>query len=149
MRTIRDTISLIRPCYTYCINFWSSTYRTNLKTQCTAEKRSVRTLFATAQQRHSRDIFINQKILPLYKLINQQEGTLANKGNQWHIPAERLPQSWRCYIGIKSNLDILVTWGYHYIQQHNLNSLLAIEPSIRGMAYQVTTRDLITLYFQE
>ena len=41
-------------------------------------------------------------------------------------------------LGIKSNLDVLATWGYHYIQQLNLNSLLAIEPSIRGMAYQVT-----------
>ena len=37
------------------------------------------TLFATAQQPHSRDIFINQKILPLCKLINQQEGILAYK----------------------------------------------------------------------
>ena len=34
-------------------------------------------LFATAQQPDSRDIFINQKILPLDKLINQQEGILA------------------------------------------------------------------------
>ena len=42
-------------------------------------KRSVRTLFATARQPHSRDIFINQKILPLDKLINQQEGILAYK----------------------------------------------------------------------
>ena len=41
-------------------------------------------------------------------------------------------------LGIKSNLEILVTWGYHCIQQHNLNSLFAIEPSIRGMANQVT-----------
>ena len=39
--------------------------------------RSVRLLFATAQQPHSRDIFINQKILPLEKLINQEEGILA------------------------------------------------------------------------
>ena len=39
----------------------------------------MRTPFATAQQPHSRDIFINQKILPLDKLINQQEGTLAYK----------------------------------------------------------------------
>ena len=37
------------------------------------------TLFATAQQPHSRDIFFNQKILPLDKLINQQEGILAYK----------------------------------------------------------------------
>ena len=63
----------------YCINVWSSTNQTNLKTLCTAQKRSVWTLFATAQQPHSRDIFINQKILPLDKLINQQEGILANK----------------------------------------------------------------------
>ena len=53
---------VIHPYLTYCINFWSSTYRTNLKTLCTAQMRSVRTLFATAQQPHSRDIFINQKI---------------------------------------------------------------------------------------
>ena len=39
----------------------------------------MRTLFATAQQPHSRDIFINQKILPLDKLINQHEGILAYK----------------------------------------------------------------------
>ena len=41
-------------------------------------------------------------------------------------------------LGIKSNLEILVTWGYHYLQLHILNSLFAIEPSVRGMAYQVT-----------
>ena len=50
-----------------------------LKPKCTAQKRSVRTLFATAQQPHSRDIFSNQKNLPLGKLINQQEGILAYK----------------------------------------------------------------------
>ena len=46
---------------------------------CTAQKRSVRALFATAQQPHVRDIFLNQKILPLDNLINQQEGILAYK----------------------------------------------------------------------
>ena len=69
--------SLIHPYLTYCINSWSSTYRTNFKTLCTTQKRSVRTLFATAQQPHLRDIFINQKMLPLDELINQQEGINA------------------------------------------------------------------------
>ena len=45
----------------------------------TAQKRSVRALFATAQQPHSKDIFLNKKTLPLDKLINQQEGILAYK----------------------------------------------------------------------
>ena len=49
------------------------TYRTNLKFVCTAQKRFVRALFATAQQRRSRDIFSNQKNLSIYTLINQQE----------------------------------------------------------------------------
>ena len=70
---------LILPYLTYCINVLSSTYRTNFKTLCIAQKRSVRTLFATAQQPHSRDIFINKKVLPLDKLINQQEGVLVYK----------------------------------------------------------------------
>ena len=61
------------------MNVWPSTYRTNLKMLCAARKRSVRALFATAQQPHQRDIFINQKILPLDKLINQQEGIVAYK----------------------------------------------------------------------
>ena len=41
----------------------------------------MRTLFATAKRylHQSRDIFINQKNLPLEKLINQQEGILAYK----------------------------------------------------------------------
>ena len=72
--------SLIHTYLTYCINVWSSTYLTNLKTRCTARKRSVRTLFATAQQHHSRDIFIDQKkILWINWLHNQQEGILAYK----------------------------------------------------------------------
>ena len=42
-------------------------------------------------------------------------------------------------LGIKSNLvAIIVTGEYDYMQQHNLNSLFAIEPSMRRMAYQVT-----------
>ena len=71
--------SLIHPYLTYCINVWSTTYEINFKTLCAAQNRSVRTLFATAQQPHSRDVFINQKILPLDKLINQQECILAYK----------------------------------------------------------------------
>ena len=43
---------------------------------CTAQKGSMRALFATVQQLHMRDIFLNQKIVPLDKLINQQEGIL-------------------------------------------------------------------------
>ena len=54
--------SLIHHYLTYCMNVWSSTYRTNLKTPCAVQKRSVLTLFATAPQPHSRGIFINQKI---------------------------------------------------------------------------------------
>ena len=77
---------------TYCVfflNVWSSPYRTNLKTICTAQRRSAHpyltliwllsSLLATAQQPHSRDIFINKKNLPLDKQINQQEGMLAYK----------------------------------------------------------------------
>ena len=71
--------SLIHPYLTYCVNVWSSTYQTNLKMLCIAQKRSVHALFATAQQPHSQDIFFNQKILPIDKLINQQEGILAYK----------------------------------------------------------------------
>ena len=42
-------------------------------------KEAVRTLFATAQQPHSRESFINQNKFLLDKLINQQEGLLAYK----------------------------------------------------------------------
>ena len=37
------------------------------------------TIFATTQQPHSKDIFLNQKIIPLDKMINQQELILAYK----------------------------------------------------------------------
>ena len=46
---------------------------------CTAQKRSVRALFTTTQLPHTRDIFLDQNILPLDKLINQHEGILAYK----------------------------------------------------------------------
>ena len=41
-------------------------------------------------------------------------------------------------LGIKSNLEILLIWRYHDMQQHILNRLFAIEPSNRRMAYRVT-----------
>ena len=71
--------SLIHPYLTHCMNVWSCTYPTNFKMLCAAQPRSVRALFATAQQPHSRDILLNQKIIPLHKLINQQEEILAYK----------------------------------------------------------------------
>ena len=39
----------------------------------------MRAIFVTAQQPHSRDIFLNQKILTVDKLIHQQEIILAYK----------------------------------------------------------------------
>ena len=71
--------SLIRLYLTYCVNVLSSTYRTNLKMLCTAQKRYPCVHSLLPQQPHSRNIFLNPKILPLDKLINQQEGILAYK----------------------------------------------------------------------
>ena len=41
--------------------------------------KEVSAYFATVQQPHSRDMFINQKFLSLDKLINQQEGLFSYK----------------------------------------------------------------------
>ena len=68
----------------------------------------MRTLFATALQPHSRDIFINQKILPLNKLINQQEGILAYKViNGTYLLNDFLNHGEG--LGIESNLEMVVT----------------------------------------
>ena len=129
--------SLIHPYHTQCVNVQSSTYRTNLKTQCTAQTRSVRSLFATSEQPHLRDIFINQKIKPLDKLINRQEGILAYKViNGTYLLKDFLNHS--DVIVIKSNLDIMVTLEYRHMQPHILNSLFSTEPSMNEIAYQVT-----------
>ena len=69
--------SLIHPYLTYCVNVWYTTDRIKLKTKWTALQRLVHTLFATAQQPHSSDIFIKQKILPVDKLINEQAGIVS------------------------------------------------------------------------
>ena len=150
--------SLIHPYLTYCINVWSSTYRTNFKTLCTAQKRSVRTLFAIAQLPHSRDNFINQKIcLWTNWLINRKVRPHIILSRGKHFLLMKISLEWGslqcnqcmahiCWttfsimemLGIKSNLEMVVTRGYHYMQQLNLNSLFAIELSKRGMAYHVT-----------
>ena len=54
-----------------------------LKSVCATQNLLMCTHFAAAQQPHSRDIFITQKILPLDKLINQIYTCLQE--NQWHI----------------------------------------------------------------
>ena len=66
---------------------------------------SVHTLFATVQQPHSGDIFINQKILPLDKLINQQEGILAYKVINGSCTTFSIMEM----LGIKSNLEMVAT----------------------------------------
>ena len=115
-------------------NVWSSTYQTNLKTLCAAQKMSVSTLFATAQQPHLRDIFINPRILPLDKLINKQEGILVSKVICWKS------FSIMEMLGIKLIWEIngLLRIQYHYMQPHILNSFFTTVPSILGMAYQMT-----------
>ena len=67
------------------------------------------TLFTTAQLSHSREIVINQKILPIDQLINQQEAIVAHKVNQWNVPAERLSQSCKV-LGMKSKLEIKASY---------------------------------------
>ena len=122
---------LLCQCTVGLYNVNVQTYRTNLKTLCTAQKRSVRALFTTVQQPHSRDIFINQKILHLDKLINQQEDIyLRTRQSMPH-------KGWTAFsiiemFGIKSNLKIMATWAYHYMQPHVLTTLCATEPSIRA-----------------
>ena len=128
--------SLIHPYLTYCINVWSSAYWKNLKTLCTTQKRSVRTLFATAQQPNLRDIFINQKIFPLDKLIDQWEGILVYKV----INGTYLLNNFLNHGEVRHQIQL---WNIGDLriplyEQHILNTLFAIEPSIRGMAYQVT-----------
>ena len=76
---IHNTLDIKSKRLIYNSLVWSSTYQTNLKIVCTSLKRSVPALFTTAQQPHSRDIFLNQKIISLDKLINQQEGIVAYK----------------------------------------------------------------------
>ena len=58
--------SLIHPYLTYCVKVWSSTYLTNLKvlklfkTNLLHKSDPCVHIFATAQQLHGRDIFLNK-----------------------------------------------------------------------------------------
>ena len=58
---------------------WSSTYGTNFKMSCTAQK-EIRTRTICHGVATSLEVyFLKQKIIPLDKLINQQEEILAYK----------------------------------------------------------------------
>ena len=69
--------SLIHPYLTYCINAWSSTNQTYLKSLNTTQKKiCAHTLWYN--QATSLDRYLSaQKCLPLAKLIKLQEGILA------------------------------------------------------------------------
>ena len=138
----------MRPYLTYCINVWSSTYRTNLKSVCTAQKRSVRTLFATAQQPHSRDIFINQKILPLDKLINQQEGILACRViNGTYLLNDFLNHGdVRHRIPLRNNADLRIplyatTRTQHFIRSRAINTWNGLSCDLRGSSSLCTFKN--------
>ena len=74
----------------------------------------MRALFATSYQPHSRDIFLNQKILPLNKLIYQREGMLAYQYGM-HVLAFIY-----IYIYIDILTDILDLHGYELRNYENL-----------------------------
>ena len=98
------------------------------------------TLCYTAQQAHSRDIFINQKILPLDELINQQEGILAYKViNGTFLLNDFLNHvEVRHQIQLRNIGDLRIPLYTTTQSQLFVRYRLSIEPSIRGMAYQVT-----------
>ena len=98
------------------------------------------TLITTAQQPNSRDIFNNQKILSLGKLINQQEDILAyNVINGTYLLNDFLNHGdVGHHIQLRNGGDLRLEDTIICSNSINLNSLFAIEPSIRGMAYQVT-----------
>ena len=76
------------------------------------------------------------KKIPLDKLINQQEVILAYKViNGTFLLNDFLNHG---DVGHQIQLRNIGDLRYHCIQQHKLNSLFVIEPSIRGTAYQVT-----------
>ena len=102
---------------------------------CTAQKRSVRARFATVHQPHSRDIFLNQKILPLDKLINQQEGILAYKVlNGTYLLGDFLTDRHELDHYQLRNYKI---YEFHCTQRHTVNYLLIIELSKLGIVYLV------------
>ena len=96
----------------------------------------MRTLFASAQQPHSRDILINQKILPLDKLINQQEDILAYKViNGTYLLNNFLNHG---YVGHQIQLRNISDLGILlYAATQSQLFVRNIEPSKLGMAYQV------------
>ena len=102
---------------------------------CTAQNRSVRALFATEQQPHVRDIFLNQKNFPLDKLINQEEGILAYKLiNGTYLLGDVLADRHHLHhyqLRNDGNLRIQLS------QLHTVNYLFFIELSKLGIVYQV------------
>ena len=90
----------------------------------------------TKHNTHSRDIFINQKILPLAKLINEQEGVLAYKviNGTYLLNAFLNHGDIRHQIQLRNVGDLRIPlYATTYSQL-----FFDIEPSIRGMAYQVS-----------
>ena len=81
---------------------------------------------STAQQPHSRDIFINQNILSLVKLIKQQEGILTNSywykqegiltNSYWHKQQEGILTNSYWY----KQQEGIITNSYWYKQQEGI-----------------------------
>ena len=71
----------------------------------------MRALFATAQQPHSRDIFLCQNILTLNKLINQQEGILPYKAINGTYFIDDILTEWLDYI--ITNLEMIQIPLFH------------------------------------
>lgn len=79
--------NLIYPYIIYCINVWSSTYKTNFQKLFVAQKRAIKALFSLDLLTPSDEIFANHSLLPLQKIINYNAAILAYKvtNNQFFL----------------------------------------------------------------
>ena len=99
--------SLFHPYLTYCINVWSSTYQTNIKSLNTAQKRSVRSLFATTQE-------ISLQLRKFYSLQNWLNYILAyNMNSGQYLQRNFLTDGHvDCHYQLRNNADLTTTCKY-------------------------------------
>ena len=71
--------SLIHPYLNYCINIWSSTFKTHYMPLLKGQKRILRIFFSANRRTHTVRMFEEYRILPINQLITYPEGIIAHK----------------------------------------------------------------------
>jgi hypothetical protein len=115
--------AMIYPYLTYCLHVWGSTYKSNLAKLVILQKKAIRFISSVHPKEHTKQLFINLKIIEFRNLHTLQIGIFMYKYTKKELPS------------IFDTMCVKNENVYnYYTRQHNCFKLPIVKTDLRKMS---------------